>query len=109
MKTKQQRKINSIFLYLLAIALALLVYSLLVMKVNTTGKVIQDMQNSYSLSQIQAHNNIGNCWITNNNKVYDITGLVDNNYFKENDCGKEISLSDYFQEVLNNRKVGILI
>ena len=109
MPKQKQRKIKSIFLYLLAIALALLVYSFLVMKVNTTGKSVQEMQDSYSISQVNLHNDADNCWIINNNNVYDITGLIDNSNFKESDCGKEIVLNDYFAQFLeNNNKVGIL-
>jgi len=108
MKKQKTRKIRSIFLYLLAIALALIVYSFLVMKVNTTGKVIQEMQDSYSLSQVSSHNDAGDCWIINNNNVYDITGLVDNSNFKESDCGKETIFNDYFIQFLENNKIGIL-
>ena len=106
---QKARKIRSLFLYLLAIALALLVYSFLVIKVNTTGKVIYEMQDSCTLSQVSSHNNAGNCWIINKNNIYDITGLIDDVNFKESDCGKEIILSDYFIQFLEkNNKVGIL-
>ena len=108
MKKQKTRKIRSIFLYLLAIALALIVYSFLVMKVNTTGKSIQEIQNSYTLSQISNHDNAVDCWIINNNNVYDITGLVDNSNFKESYCGKETILNDYFTQFLENNKIGIL-
>jgi hypothetical protein len=108
MKTKQQkRKLNSIFLYLLAIALALLVYSFLLVRVNMTGKVIHELQDSCTMQQIQEHDSMANCWITNDNNVYDITGLVDDINFKESDCGKEVYLNSYFQEVLRERVVGI--
>jgi cytochrome b involved in lipid metabolism len=108
-QNKKQRKIKSIFLYLLAIALALLVYSFLYMKVNTTGKSIIEIKDSYSLSQIQKHNNAGDCWIVSNNIVYDITGLVDEINFKEQDCGKEVILNDYFTDLLNrNHQIGII-
>jgi len=106
-KTKQ-RKIKSIFIYLLAVALALLIYSFLVIRTNVTGKAVQEIKPSYNLQEIQKHNNIGDCWIINNNNIYDITGLIDNTYFKEINCGKEIGLDDYFIEILKNRKVGIL-
>jgi uncharacterized protein YxeA len=108
-QNKKQRKIKSIFLYLLAIALALLIYSFLYMKVNTTGKSIIEIKDSYSLSQIQEHNNAGDCWIVSNNIVYDITGLVDEINFKEQDCGKEVILNDYFTDLLNrNHQIGII-
>jgi len=107
MKKAKKESQNGLLLYLLAIILALLVYSFLMIRFNPTGKVIHEIQNSYTLQQIQEKDDAGNCWVTNNNNVYDITGLIDNKYFKESDCGKEIYLNDYFIELLRDRKVGI--
>lgn len=106
MKPKQ-RKMRTIFWYLLAIALAFLVYAFISMK-TMTGKVTQDenMFDSYTIEQISQHNNIADCWITNNNNVYDITLFIKD--FKESDCGQETSLDDYFTQLLGNYQVGIV-
>ena len=107
MPKPKQRKIRTIFWYLLAIALAILVYAFISIKA-ITGNIIQNenMLNSYTIEQISQHNNIGDCWIINNNNVYDITLFIKD--FKESDCGEETSLNDYFTQLLKNYQVGVL-
>ncbi|MEM3405769.1 MAG: hypothetical protein QW117_02215 [Candidatus Pacearchaeota archaeon] len=103
----KKERTKKLYLLLSFIILLTLIF-FISLRINLTGNIVIKQEKVYNKDEIKKHDNAGDCFVINGKDVYDITGLIDNKYFKEENCGKEIFINNYFKEILKERKVGII-
>lgn len=111
-------EIRKPFVYLAGIAIILALIGVFMLSGNLSGKVVMNTESldEYSLQEVNIHNVIDNCWIIDNNLVYDVTLLIsinNNFYILKDSCGKDAaSLTSNFspemKNMLDSYKIGIL-
>ncbi len=105
------KKIRPVFIYLTIIAVALGVVGFL----NITGYIsleIDSGEEIYSIGEISDQDNYKSCWIAIDDKVYDITLLLQ--LYPEDlpgRCGEKIEKTEFSEEIikmLGDYKIGSL-
>jgi len=115
MKTKQE--VRRIFIYLMIIAAIAGIVGIVIIEKNSSvnnlsGKAINEKNNNfYSKEEISQHNTERDCWIYLENRVYDITLLLQiYPYDLKQECGKELQL-EFSQDdikILDDYEIGLV-
>jgi len=110
----KKQHVRPIFIYLVIIAVILGTIGIIIIERGLSGRAIEEKSdgNSYTKEEIAEHNNKQECWIYLENKVYDITLLLQiYPYDLSQECGKELK-AGYFSEedvkILDNYEIGNL-
>ncbi len=110
-------RVRKPFIYLVIIALILATIGLLMIGGNPLGKIITGGATKsvevYEIVEVMRHNSAESCWISSDNRVYDITlflQIYEDESLKEK-CGKILDLSSFSEdvrEILKEYEIGRL-
>lgn len=95
-----KEKARKIFVYLLILAVILGVFGILMLTGTFTGQTITG-KGIYEQKEIAKHNSEKDCWISIDDKIYDITLFLQ--IYPENlrdKCGKDVKAKDLSEDVL---------
>ena len=99
------------FIYLAILAFVLGFVGVFLLSQDLSGKTILSHEKTYTSEEINAHNNLGDCWITMNEGVYDATIVIASypefSYLKDL-CGDEAPYSLELENLLVNYRIGII-
>ena len=101
-------KVRAVFIYLAFIAIILGSIGTLMLTGDITGEIVKN-EEKYSLSEVEEHNNERDCWISFNDKVYDITLFLQ--VYPEDlsgKCGRVVSVDSELKKVLEEYQIGIV-
>lgn len=109
-------KVRPIFLYLAVVAVLLGIFGVFLLVGKPTGKVVvEEDVNKYSLEDISLHSLETDCWLIEDNSVYDVSLFL--RTYKDDrligECGKDIGSFGFLPEnvrvELRGNKIGVVL
>lgn len=107
-------KVRRTFLYATLLACVFGLMGIFILTNHLSGNVVFE-ESKFSLSNVEQHNSMSDCWIIVENNLYDITPLIATDEFNsfKNLCGKDArtlfnSLSKESKEILEKYNFGVL-